>query len=626
MKFLTNFIFTLLMTSVFAAEDKSNLSVTLHSKNFVDSQSENPVNIDHSHMDIRYSKNKLSLEEFLQKTDEVPQGEVFWEFNVRTTLVPTLLKSQVSGHVLQKIDHVIADKKNEGFAQIAAAEKNYQAQIDAGAQKARSEIPQMVDSLLPQIAAQKAASGDPRLSQALFVLSHQSSFTPAQIQAATEGVELAKNQIGQTIESTISEEVSKNEKLLKQTIAAAKSDALEKLAEAREAARQEIKRRLNDLQLETSIQEVAIRVGRKVSKNTVVYFQIGKTSIDGAFIADDDRRTFIENLKPNSDLTTRLLSPSSTFAVGGGFVKVYHRENKKSWALRGDLAAYHYRLPFVNGNQFISDFLNLSDQDYRDHKDLFNLNTGFGRLLFDFGRFAYFVSGSVGEHNSFGTGFDWQFTSSNHLIVSFYSGNHKMARQSFSIYMTHDFTQKFTAYCGYNKALKMQGGERSDWGQYHRGELVLGGRYHMGHMPVPGNFANEPKLDLFLEGYIANNKSLAASRSEDFKNSENGVRAGLSLDWDIIFKGPLERAQADLNDSEVKIQKLEKEISEMNLILNQGYKSSRWHRNKQILLTEKEKNNYLSKISSKVSEKQKLYLESHRLSLEVTRLKNLKAK
>lgn len=286
-----------------------------------------------------------------------------------------------------------------------------------------------------------------------------------------------------------------------------------------------------------------VRLGRKTGPNTVQFLFFGKGILDGAFKTDGNRRTELEAMMPISDITTRLLSPYATSQIGWGFTHTFQRANGKKWSIRGELAAFHYRIPYLNGNQFISDFLHLSDEDYAQNKDLWNLDSAFGRLLFDFDRFTFFVSGSTGRRSTIGAGFDWKLTNRNHLQFSFYQGQHNIAQQSFSLYLTHEFSQAFNSFVGYTHVDGMNGGEHAEWGAYDRDEFVLGLRYRMEFYPVLKNLVAHKDASIFVEVYHDKNSSRSGTTG-DFKKEVQGLRVGWSIEFESIFKSKLERLES----------------------------------------------------------------------------------
>jgi hypothetical protein len=465
---------------------------------------------------------------------------------VRTTVIPSLLKDSVSQSVLEKLDSALDEKKDDAFKLIKENEEKFSAMISQGEKKARQNLNQTVEINLPIVAAKKQAAGEPQLAQALTILNNPSKYPPVYVEAAQKGVQEARAKIAVAVDAEITKQVKENRKLLAETIKNYKLEVKEKIKEAREEKQAEIKSRIKELHKETTIQEVAIRLARKVNGNTAVYFQIGKMALDGAFITEDNRRTDIEDHLTKADPTIRLLSPYGSFAVGTGLIKEFqYNSGTKTWKLRADIAGYHYRFPFLNGNDYIASFLNASEEDYNKNKKLWNINTAFGRLLFELDRLAFFISGSYGEHQSWGTGFDWQFTDKNHLVVSFYNGNHNTAKQSISLYVTHEFSEQFAMHLGFNRIVGFEGSNHS-WGSYDRNELVIGARYRfyaLGH------------VELIAEAYAAQNDNPSeAHRYDSFKEEEFGARVSLTYRFPTHLE-KLERSIAKTTQALVTVSK-----------------------------------------------------------------------
>jgi hypothetical protein len=498
------------------ASDEVETVIAIRSKISIDNTG--TQNIDHSHLEVLVHNARQSFQSFLDNIERQPVGSSMWEVGVRISAVPFLLRESVGEKVLvqvrDEIDHKFSEVTADTQAQIAAAEAAAYQKLAAGKAEALSQVGAITDAKLAEIAAT-----NPALAQAI-QYQNQSPAAKAAVEEATAKIEAA-------VRAKIDSEIEKNRALIESTIAETKRSAATQLDEAyQQVIREQIARineRLDRIQTETTLQEVAIRYVRKVSANRAVYMQVGKISPELGLSYGPEHRTYIENLRGGRDIPTALSGPHSTAGINVGMVQNLTFGNGQDMRVKLDTFIYKDRTSFIDGNDFIATLLSLSDEDFEDHMDIGNLDSGMVRLMVETEKVAAFVSGAFsanGEHHSIAAGVEWKITPLTRLTINGYTGDRVQASDAVSVFLSREITPSLTIYGGYTRTSNRQNSLVSH-NSYNSQEWVVGASKSLPELNVGWVFSN---VRIGIEAYTEQRDFGSSTSSSSNADQASGIR------------------------------------------------------------------------------------------------------
>lgn len=503
-KFLVKILLTFFITqtlSVTAEESDSPVVETsdwqlrfgVDSKPFVDSNKDD--------LDIA----KTSIEAELKKIfDPTASVRSIFGISVKVAGSPFILKDSTGKKLMnkanEKIDLAEAAAQKQREAAIDEAMNTLNKAIKEARAKAYSELNQKVLDAINANPYYSSIYNNPNVPQSI----------------KNKIFETGKHKGIQTIENAVAQGRADGLAQIDEANKDAKAEIKQKIAKARLEAEKLINDRLDYLQTETALQEVAIIYSRENGEGMIT-FKVGKFEVKGSDESFSDMR-------PVNDISEALASTMGTGALQVGVAKVfdYNRGDKQGTA-SVTLAVFHDRGPVISGSELIGDIVTMSEEDFAVHKRFWQLNTAMLTLMVKTQKASFYISGAAGEyHQWISTGASIELLKNLEFGVRTYFGNREQADSSVSSYLAYKAGRArlyvgVSAVCGRSSVVE----NSSALGDYL--EAFAGCSYEVGNVKVPFtmNMLTFKGTRISVEGYTQKN-----SHSDE---CISGCRAGVGF-------------------------------------------------------------------------------------------------
>lgn len=171
--------------------------------------------------------------------------------------------------------------------------------------------------------------------------------------------------------------------------------------------------RLHQVQLETTIQQVAFTYGHSFGDGSILFLDVGKMPVHAGPTTGYHGLSETEFLGASNNPIQRSLNAMSTGALHArwGFYGVQpaaKQDREQSFsqkfvsALAGipasigaDLYIFTERSPFITGRNYLETIAQLPDNEYEDHKDWYELDSGVLRVSSDTDFLSLYLSGGL---------------------------------------------------------------------------------------------------------------------------------------------------------------------------------------------------------------------------------------
>ena len=237
------------------------------------------------------------------------------------------------------------------------------------------------------------------------------------------------------------------EQLRARTLQTALAAADAQLEEVRNQKKKDVSKRLDKIELETSIQEVSIVLGKVVKGGqAIMYVKAGKFHIHNGPKLNLNNRSSLEVIRAGtSSQTQRAGSVAAGAAVSLG--TNYRLTNDKQ--LRIDTFFTHERMPFISGQQFVTGAVSLEPREFDEHRMWWRIDTAVLRTLFSSERGdVYFAFGSYDNDTAVQTGFSYRISKSGTVHYDHYQGDRPYLKEGDSLFYVHSLTSKLDLYAG----------------------------------------------------------------------------------------------------------------------------------------------------------------------------------
>ena len=210
-----------------------------------------------------------------------------------------------------------------------------------------------------------------------------------------------------------------------------------------------ISERIDEIQTETSIQELAITAAKPLAGgDKLVFFRIGKYKPQFGPSLNNSLRTELEALRPVSSRTQRMTSTVATGAVGGGLVS-----RGDGYSLRAEMALFHDRIPWISAEDYIANVVRMDENSYDEHKKIGRLDSGAIRFNLQVpGGEGYLSVGSYDQDAAWSVGAIIRVSPRDRLFIDFSDGDRDYLERGYSVAYAHDFDglgRKLSLYLGY---------------------------------------------------------------------------------------------------------------------------------------------------------------------------------
>ncbi len=219
-----------------------------------------------------------------------------------------------------------------------------------------------------------------------------------------------------------------------------------KLMQVRAIKSNEIKKRIDQIQLETSIQELALNYATTVGNgNTILFFKAGKFGVNGGASTDNQNQTLLESYRPGNSAVQRANSTQGTGAFDLGIIY-----QKAGYSVRVDAYFYHYRLPFINADDYIANIVMIDKDIYEQHKRWFKIDSAMLRVLISGsqGEIYLTVADTQGDNLAVGAGAIYKLTKDDLIQVDVSYGNKQFMKAGASLFFVHNVNNRFVIYGG----------------------------------------------------------------------------------------------------------------------------------------------------------------------------------
>ena len=440
-------------------------SVDFHTKNVYDGKE---LDVDYSQMRFSFGSRDITFRQYLDEYVKNGKSDIdgMWEFTLGISLVPFVAKDTAEKKLGASVDEKIAYLHEQANLQIPA---------------------------LASQALRKFFNANPQLEAAYL----------ASDPTAIATVQAVEHQIRDTIGATISQ----------------------KFQEASASAKTKIEDRLKDLEMETAVQEVAVRHAHQ-GKHYLSYFQIGKFRVNGAGPVNEQDETTIENLRPLNDEVVRMLGTAHTTGLNVGIIANYDLNHGRKIAVRADLYFFHDRSPFITANDYVGRIVGMSDAEYAQHKAIGDINSAMLRLLVQNDRwYAYLTAASSSRsHEWYGAGLSYSFTKKLSFVLNTYYGNREEAKKALSAYLSYKVNDRVDIYMGVVVTREAYTPIVSTYGTYDKIEGVVGTSVDLRHNLA--FFFSEQRVA--VEGYMAKRDYHSPVDRATEEEDDKGVRLSFS--------------------------------------------------------------------------------------------------
>lgn len=498
------------------------INVTLDTKSFYDSNGN--TNIAKSHLDVAAIKQFNS------------QGvRHIFQLHTHLSCIPFLLRDKTQKALNQVVEEKVGAATNLLNSTVAANQQainNAQQQLNASVAAAGQSADQQIRAgLLVAVTNNPALAG---LSQSDrdAIYNQQYALLMAQAQNTIEATRLAHQSAIDTAQASLNNAEQTNRSAI---------------ASAHAAKLREINDRLNQIQIETTIQELAVTYARQ-SESSVMFVQLGKLAVEGSGSRAGS------DLRPVNDPVESLLGTMGTGALHFGYVTYANKKSReKGFRISSDLYIFHDRIPLIDGQQLVADIISMDQNTYDEHRKFMNLNMGLLKLMIENEHVTFFVTGAAGEHTSWkGAGFDIRLPKNFSIVARAYAGDRQQGSMGTSLYLAKRFdlkTSQITPYVGVSYVGGRHSALRFDQVSFDMLEYVAGLRWTIQGRVM--NFLFDPSL--YVEGYY---QQLSSVQNQYLNN--NGIRIGISAKMGDI-PTPEEAAQMKIEEDHKLLAKLQKE-------------------------------------------------------------------
>lgn len=488
-------------TSITPSPDWSGFPNTDNWKKYVKVSVESDAlyNSAHSGLDSRASRLNLRIENKNLKAILDDMGiesyagvEAIFGLSIKISGVPTLVKGMTETELHQTVDHKLQTALGEINTKVSSARKKVALSESAAFDQLSTKIAgakTLVDTTVAenvqklneyfssiQIQQQKALAeehlsqlmedqlkADPNFS--LLGPNEQTAMLLKARQAAEAAVQKqftdqynSKLQMINDLANQKRAEIDSFEAAKKDEIHAKVSGAKKEInreenhytelaAKKAEETKQKLDRRVNYIQLDTTIQEVAFVVGKSVlNDRAIVFAKGGKLTPDLGGHLNERGFNQIDSVRPMNTYTTGGMGTAGTGGIQFGTNYIMAKGKK----IQIDIATFHDRPNFYSGSSYVSEIATMTDAEYARYKEWYAINSVVGRMLFYSGTAE--VYGSFGSYNSDlqgQVGVDLKLNNDFSIHAAFTKGERKNLKEGASTFVVYKPLQRLKIYTGF---------------------------------------------------------------------------------------------------------------------------------------------------------------------------------
>jgi len=305
--------------------------------------------------------------------------------------------------------------------------------------------------------------------------------------------------------------------------------------------KKKVKDRLKFAEVQTGIRSLFAASGKCLAGGKIfVYGKFGKFDIDASAGAQDSSgASELDNLRPQRSTVQAAQGAMSTISANVGMLYKVNDEI----VLRTDIYLFHDRRPVTSFQNYLTQILSMTDEEYSDHKKIWKINSGLSRLLLKTRTADMYISlGSFDGDASIGVGFVLRITALNQfeifkdtdtaLHLDYVTSDRGYVENAYSVFMKHKKNikgQPITLYVGYENSeqstLHSTNIEAADYRDYIigvNGEIWSGSLFFK---------ALQATFDAYLEG--ASREVNNSKHDFDFEKPKEGLgySFGLRFQW-----------------------------------------------------------------------------------------------
>lgn len=417
--------------------------------------------------------------------------ETIFGFSVSISGVPTLVKGMTETELHQAVDEKLYQAQDQIDSKIASAHVQVQqgqkegfAKLDAAITQAQSLVDSAVSEKTGQLNSyfssaavlqQKSEATQALRMQLENQITNDPNFALLSTQEQQAMLQKADTMATKAIDKHFSDQYNSKLQLINDTAAAKKAEiASVKAAKTAEilgkvkAANQLIKQkevyykslaiikaneakktldqRVDQIQLDTTFQEVAFVIGRDIlNGRALVFAHGGKITPDIG--GRNNQRGFnqLDSVRPQNTYTTGGMGAAATGGVQFGTNFIMAKGKK----LQIDIASFHDRPNFYSGSSYVSNVATMTEQEYEQYKDWYVINSVVGRMLFYSDTLeVYGAFGSYNGKQQGQVGIDLKLNEDLSIHAAFTKGERKNLKQGLSTFVVYRPLQRIKLYTG----------------------------------------------------------------------------------------------------------------------------------------------------------------------------------
>ncbi len=238
-------------------------------------------------------------------------------------------------------------------------------------------------------------------------------------------------------------------KIKEQMLAGATVAIDQQVAIGKEMKRDEVDKRLDKVELETSIQQVALIVGKVFGEEKLLVFvKAGKFTPETGASVNSAGETYLESQIVGSDLTQHGAGTMGTTGVEVGLSKIIGKDVQ----LRLDFFMLHDRDPWTSGTEATVRALSESEDTFHDHQAWTHIDSQVVRALIRNNRAEAYVScGNFNGATQCQVGGRLDVTTKAHIVADYTEGERDIVGSAVSVFGLYDLTERLTIFLGYEK-------------------------------------------------------------------------------------------------------------------------------------------------------------------------------